>query len=966
MALTRVTGTVIEDNAITADKIGNAVITSAMIAPGAVSADKLSSNTGTSGPLPAEIAAVNLALSANVNSVKANVDATQANVVLITDATTDLNIGSGRFFFDKSAASLGIANGNPVATSLTLGSPGNVIINYGASAGNGNVLIGTPVPTTAFRLDVRGTANTGAITATSVTLSADAGLVVPNDGNIGSAGAADAMQISSAGIVTFKDDILIKNDGTIGSAGAATAMTIDSSGIVTFVDDIKIKDGGTIGTATTPAAFTIAADGDTAISGGLGVAGNTGPVAGQLSLGNPANVVIRAVGDKGGNVIIGDATATSGFNLDVRGTANVGALTSTSHTSTGAIQGTTLTATADGGVQVPNDGNIGSAGATDAMQISSAGIVTFKDDIKIKDGGTIGSATDPAAITIAAAGGVTFSDRSTHSGGITIADGGQIGSVTTAAVMTIAADGLVSITDDLVVAGNLTVTGQTTTVNTENLIIQDNFMALANSQPFDSATSLDSGIFFNRGSAGNAALYYDQSATSFRLSETRDPFANTSISPTHDANLTLSNLFAQTIQVPNDGKIGSAGSTSAMTISSGGIVTFADDIKIKDGGTIGSATTPAAITVASDGIVTFADDIKIKNDGTIGSAGAATAMSIDSSGIVTFVDDIKIKDDGTIGVASAADAMTISSAGIVTFKDDILIKDGGTVGSATTAGAITVADVGAVTLSDDLAVTGNAITTLGLGATGNTNPAIDTASFGNPANVVIRAVSQKGGNVIIGDATATSGFNLDVRGSANTGALTATTVTISGLTASRALQTDGSKGLESSAVTTTELGRLSGVTSAIQTQLDSKIATTDSASNDFVTFTRLNANVNAVMANVDEKSGTANTNAAALASGIAAITGGGTLLKAHTNSNVQAAGSTANTFFIGAAMPGDGLANILSVSLDGVVQQKDVPSGTFASNNDFVMNAVAAHASIKFTAPGIPTGSTIIITALKA
>ena len=65
-------------------------------------------------------------------------------------------------------------------------------------------------------------------------------------------------------------------------------------------------------------------------------------------------------------------------------------------------------------------------------------------------------------------------------------------------------------------------------------------------------------------------------------------------------------------------------------------------------------------------------------------------------------------------------------------------------------------------------------------------------------------------------------------------------------------------------------------------------------------------------------------------------------------------------------MPGDGLANITFVSLDGIIQQKDVPSGTFAANNDFIMNAVAAHASIKFTAPSIPEGSTVIITALKA
>ncbi len=585
MALTRITGTVIEDNAITTDKIGNAAITGAMIATGAISADKLAANTSTAGPIPTQIAAVNLALSANVNSVKANVDAAEANVAAIKDATTDLDIASGKFFFDKSAASLGISNGNPVASSLTLGSPGNVIINYGGATAKGNVLIGTADPTTAFRLDVRGTANTGAITATSVTLSADAGLLVPNDGNIGS------------------------------------------------------------------------------------------------------------------------------------------------------------------------------AGATDAMQISSGGIVTFKDDIKIKDGGTIGTTTDPDAVTIAAAGAVTFSQRDIHSSGITVADGGQIGSATTAAAITIAADGLVTVSDDLSVTGNLTVLGATTTVNTENLVIQDNFMALANSQPFDSATTLDSGIFFNRGSAGNAALYYDQSITGFRLSETRDPFANAAISPTHDANLTLSNLFAETM--------------------------------------------------------------KIKG------ADVATMIADNRSGAVSTV------------------------------------------------------------------------------------------------------------------------FNTN-------------------LTASRALASDGSGKIAVSDVTATELGHLDGVSSGIQTQLDSKIATTDSASNDFITFARLNANVNVVSANTGGVETRLNANLDVVQDNVAAITAGGTLLKLHSNSNVQAAGSTANTFFIGVAMPGDGLANIISVALDGVTQQKDVPSGTFAANNDFIMNAVAAHASIKFTAPSIPVGSTVVISALKA
>jgi hypothetical protein len=92
-------------------------------------------------------------------------------------------------------------------------------------------------------------------------LSASGGITVPNDGDVGSTGATDAMQISSGGIVTFKDDILIKDGGTIGVASSTSAITIASTGIVTLVDDLLLKDACTIGTATTAGAVSIAADG---------------------------------------------------------------------------------------------------------------------------------------------------------------------------------------------------------------------------------------------------------------------------------------------------------------------------------------------------------------------------------------------------------------------------------------------------------------------------------------------------------------------------------------------------------------------------------------------------------------------------------------------------------------------------------------------------------------------------------
>jgi len=151
--------------------------------------------------------------------------------------------------------------------------------------------------------------------------------------------------------------------------------------------------------------------------------------------------------------------------------------------------------------------------------------------------------------------------------------------------------------------------------------------------------------------------------------------------------------------VPDDGNIGSASSTAAMQISSGGIVTFADDIKIKDGGTIGSASSASAITIASTGIVTLVDDLLLKDGATIGNASVADVLTLASTGIVTFKDDIIIKDGGTIGAASAATAITIASSGIVTFVDDIIIKDAGTIGSASDTDAIAISSAGAVTFS---------------------------------------------------------------------------------------------------------------------------------------------------------------------------------------------------------------------------------------------------------------------------
>jgi hypothetical protein len=105
--------------------------------------------------------------------------------------------------------------------------------------------------------------------------------------------------------------------------------------------------------------------------------------------------------------------------------------------------------------------------------------------------------------------------------------------------------GQVNMSDDLVVTGNLIVNGDTTTANSVNLVVEDRLIMLANS--VTGAPSADVGILFNRGNQGNAALFYDESATTFKLSDTQDPSSNTALSPVSASNLDVGILTATTV-----------------------------------------------------------------------------------------------------------------------------------------------------------------------------------------------------------------------------------------------------------------------------------------------------------------------------------------------------------------------------------------------------------------------------------
>ena len=266
--------------------------------------------------------------------------------------------------------------------------------------------------------------------------------------------------------------------------------------------------------------------------------------------------------------------------------------------------------------------------------------------------------------------------------------------------------GQVNMSDDLVVTGNLTVNGDTTTVSSTNLDVEDRMIMLADG--VTGSPSADVGLLFNRGNQGNAAFFYDESASTFKLSDTKDPKSNTSLSPVTASNLNLGIITAATVKQ--------------------------DGANLND---LISSNVDGAISTVNDTDLTASRALASSGSGKI-EVSAVTATELGYLDGVTGAIQTQID-----AVESRRNANTVTA-----------------------------------TISDDLTITGNATIGKGFGVGGNTLPATDTISLGTPANVVIRSVGGKGGNVIIGDATATSSHLLDVRGTANTGALTATAITL--------------------------------------------------------------------------------------------------------------------------------------------------------------------------------------------
>jgi hypothetical protein len=111
----------------------------------------------------------------------------------------------------------------------------------------------------------------------------------------------------------------------------------------------------------------------------------------------------------------------------------------------------------------------------------------------------------------------------------------------------------INTTGDCTINGNLTVTGTTTTINTEKLVVEDNIIVLNSA----SAIGKDAGLLFTRSGAtgpiDSAAMFWDESATSFVLASTKDGPDSITLNKEAYSTLTCGDIISKSVSMPNFG-----------------------------------------------------------------------------------------------------------------------------------------------------------------------------------------------------------------------------------------------------------------------------------------------------------------------------------------------------------------------------------------------------------------------------
>ena len=306
------------------------------------------------------------------------------------------------------------------------------------------------------------------------------------------------------------------------------------------------------------------------------------------------------------------STAGKVSNSATTATATAGNSTIVARDASGNFAAGTITAALSG-----NASTATTLATTRAIQISGdvTGTANFDGSAAINitatiaaDSVALGTDTTGNYVTSLVAGtGVTLTNDTASEGGTpTIAIGQAVG---TGSNVTF---------NDLVVSGNLTVSGTTTTVNTNEILLEDNIITL--NSGITGAPSTDAGIEVERGTSANVKLIFNETTDKWQTTNDGSAYYDIVTTNTAAAQVTAAAVIAA---AGGDGTVG-----QAITTNGSGTLDFTTIV----------GTTEASIISA------------------VGADGAAGAvLSTNGAGDLSFVTAVPLANGGT-GATTAANA----------------------------------------------------------------------------------------------------------------------------------------------------------------------------------------------------------------------------------------------------------------------------------------------------------------------
>tara|TARA_Y100000593_G_scaffold95084_1_gene199352 strand:- start:3756 stop:6749 length:2994 start_codon:yes stop_codon:yes gene_type:complete len=506
-------------------------------------------------------------------------------------------------------------------------------------------------------LIVTGTLTAGAATVTSLSVS---------DGDITNVGdiavdsiSADATDINLAMTDNSATAFTVKE----GSTAYMTFVTTNSGEKIVLGKDVEASgsvtlksDAATLGFgADTDVTLTHVADTGLLLNSTRQLQFNDASQ--NITAPNATTLDINATDEVEINATLADVNA----NLDVSGTYTGGG-----------------TMTTGGNIVIPDAGNIGSASDTDAMSISSGGVVGFSqvptfpnDTIETDD-------IQDNAVTLAkmaglARGKIIVGDASGDpsvigpgsNGQALVSDGTDVsfGTVTASVALDDIATGDAASTL-ATSAGNITIDAQG---NDTDIILKGTdgsadttFLTIDGSDAGTASFNHDVKLANDAAVLGFGA---DNDVTLTHVADTGLLLNSTMQLQFNDAsqNITAPNATTLDINATDEVEINAtladvnANLDVSGTYTGGGLMTTGGNIVIPDAGNIGSASDTDAIAISSAGLVTVSQDLTVSDDVTIGDD-----LLLDSDGAV-----IKLGDDQDVTITHNADeGITLNSKDI--------------------------------------------------------------------------------------------------------------------------------------------------------------------------------------------------------------------------------------------------------------------------------------------------------------